>query len=124
MPRSFATIQELKESVTAYLLERKAAELPLTVLSFCVYCDICRDTFAEYAKGEYDDEDGNYSDTLKKLKDKIEADKQDGLLTGKYNATGAIFDLKNNHGWKDKFETTTANIEMTQEQWLDSLTDE
>jgi len=123
-PRSIKTIEELQELVTNYLSDRIDKKLPITVLSFCVYCDICRDTFALYASGEYDNKNESYSDTLKRFKDKVEADKQDGLLTGKYNATGAIFDLKNNHGWKDKFETTTTNVEMTQEEWLDSLSDD
>ena len=44
----------------------------------------------------------DYSVTIKNI---IENRKQLWALTGKLNATFTIFDLKNNHGWKDKSET-------------------
>jgi hypothetical protein len=51
------------------------------------------------------DENGEpFIDTIKRAKDKVENSVEEGLLSGKYNATGAIFNLKNNYGWRDKQE--------------------
>ena len=37
------------------------------------------------------------------------------------NVTGLIFNLKNNFDWKDKTEVAQTNIEMSHEDWLESL---
>ncbi len=119
--RAFKFDGELKDGIAGYLSACEAAERPLTIAGLCVHLGICRDTISLYANGEYDDECNCYSDTLKKVKLQIEMDKNEGLLLGRYNAAGAIFDLKNNHGWKDKIEASVAVTELSHEQWLESL---
>ena len=64
-----------------------------------VHLGIGRSTLFEYASGKYGEE---YSDTIKKAVQLIEAEHVEGLLTGKLNTAGVIFTLKNNHGWKDR----------------------
>jgi hypothetical protein len=71
---------------------------PYTVLGLCVHLDITRDTLLEYEK------QNELSDTVKKAKTKIELNKQEGMLDNTWNTAGVIFDLKHNHGWKDKTE--------------------
>lgn len=44
------------------------------------------------------------SDTIKKIRELFENKVNVGALKGKLNATMAIFNLKNNYGWKDKSE--------------------
>lgn len=46
---------------------------------------------------------------LKYVKDRILAMKTMALVNGKGSTQGLIFDLKNNHNWKDKVETDNKN---------------
>jgi hypothetical protein len=55
-------------------------------------------TLFRYAKGEYGDE---YCNAIKKARAAIERDKVAKAMLGLYDKTISIFDLKNNHGWKD-----------------------
>ena len=43
-----------------------------------------------------------FRSTIKKAKVRIEANKITHMLDGDGYGAGYIFDLKNNHGWKDK----------------------
>ena len=52
---------------------------------------------------------------------KIQRNKIERGLDGESNPAVSIFDLKNNHGWKDKLEASVGVTEMSHEQWLDSL---
>lgn len=67
-----------------------------TVGDFCEYLNIDRHTLAEYAEKEA------YSATVKRIYARIEERKYNALINGEGNTTGLIFDLKCNHGWKDK----------------------
>lgn len=48
-----------------------------------------------------------FIDTIKEAKNKVEAYWENLLVEG--NATGTIFNLKNNYGWKDKTEQELSN---------------
>lgn len=74
---------------------------PYTVAGLAVFLNCSEETLLNYEK-----EEGNRKEffgTIKKAKDRIYAYKQEYLYSGR-NPTGAIFDLKNNYGWKDKSE--------------------
>lgn len=58
-----------------------------------------KQTFGDYA--EYGEE---YSLTVKRARLRIEDDRNQRLAKSDFSP-GIIFDLKNNHGWKDKTET-------------------
>lgn len=58
-----------------------------------------RESFSKY--GEYEEE---FARTVKRARLRIEKDRQERLLTKEGFTPGVIFDLKNNHGWKDKSE--------------------
>ena len=78
---------------------------PYTVQGLAVYLDCTMETLLQYQKQDA------FSETIKKAKTKIETNKVEGMISGDWNATGVIFDLKNNHDWKDKTESeTTHNI--------------
>jgi dihydroorotase-like cyclic amidohydrolase len=57
----------------------------------------------------YDDELNSFSDTLKRAKEYVENEKIENALTGRYKSPIAIFDLKNNHGYKDTVEQHVHN---------------
>lgn len=98
-PRSFTSVKQLQKGIDAYLEDCKANDRPLSVSGLASDLGVCRETVFEYQKGTYGDE---YSNPIKKVVQQIESAHAEGLLSGKLNTTGAIFTLKNNHGWKDQ----------------------
>ena len=77
------------------ITEVPAPRIP-TVGDFCEYHKIDRRTLYEY------DQRPDYSDTIKSIQERILERKHNALLNGEGNTTGLIFDLKCNHGWRDK----------------------
>lgn len=86
---------------------------PYTITGLALYLDTSRETLLDYEKGKYDngDEiegyDPKFSDTIKKAKLKCQTYVESSLFTN--SPTGAIFNLKNNYGWKDKTEQEISN---------------
>lgn len=74
---------------------------PYTVAGLAVYLECSEDTLLNYAKDKRHQK--GFFGAIKRAKDIIYGYKQEFLYSGK-NPTGAIFDLKNNYGWKDKTE--------------------
>lgn len=71
---------------------------PYTITGLAVFLGVDRDTLMNYqAKSEF-------FGTIKRAKQRCEAYAEEQLFIGK-NVVGAIFNLKNNYGWKDKVET-------------------
>lgn len=98
-PRAFATVEDLQQGIDAYIAEALVTDDPISVSGLAAHLEVNRDTIFAYAKGDNGDE---FSDPLKKVVQKIEAQHVTGLLKGQLNPTGCIFTLKNNHGWKDE----------------------
>lgn len=71
---------------------------PYTISGLAVALDTTRETLMDY------EEKDEFSDTIKRAKEMCHAYAEEQLFVGK-NPTGAIFNLKNNYGWKDKSET-------------------
>lgn len=71
---------------------------PYTITGLAVFLGIESDTLLNYqAKDEF-------FGTIKRAKQRCEAYAEAQLFIGR-NVVGAIFNLKNNYGWKDKIET-------------------
>ncbi len=89
---------------------------PYTVSGLCLYLDITRETLCQYEKDEI------FSDTIKRAKGRIENWIEEHAMTRDIDNTSAIFNLKNNFGWRDKQEIESynknenLNIEMTDEE--------
>ena len=90
---------------------------PITITGFCRYAESYRQMLFEYAEKK------EFSNTIKHIYNIIENDVEDGLLCSRYNAAGAIFNLKNNWKWKDKQETENVNhnTNQTYEEYRDRL---
>ncbi len=96
-PVKWKTPEDLQVAIDAYFVNCDAKEIPYTVTGLALACDLTRQGMLEYcAKSDA------FSDTIKKAKSKVEHYIEVQLY--KNNATGCIFNLKNNFGWKDKTE--------------------
>ena len=106
--KSVPVLNNLKEPITY----QEYVEKP-SIIRMCLYLEIDRGTLIYYENNPIKDEEGNitqqFSHTIKKARDKIEAYKADQLDRVQGQVTGIIFDLKNNHGWVDKTENVNTN---------------
>ena len=97
-PLKFKDKEELQKKITEYFDKCSETGKPLTITGLAVALDTFRSVLIDY---ESKDE---FSYTIKKAKEYIHAWTEEYLFTGK-NQTGAIFNLKNNYGWKDSSQT-------------------
>tara|TARA_R110000782_G_scaffold8498_1_gene27722 strand:+ start:715 stop:1227 length:513 start_codon:yes stop_codon:yes gene_type:complete len=105
--------EELQEAIDVYYLECETNEVhtskdgtkifePYTIEGLALVLDCDMDTLLNYEKKEgYEP----YFGTIKRAKLKIQKQKLVNGYVGLSNSTLTIFDLKNNHGYKDKTET-------------------
>jgi hypothetical protein len=123
-PMAYQTVEELEEKVNsffdsddAYLINYKDGQeervYAPTMSGLALHLGVDRKTIVNYSNKE------EYFLTIKKARARIEAHLEKKLFGN--NVTGLIFNLKNNFDWKDKSEVAQTNVEMTHEQWLDSL---
>lgn len=82
----------------------KTVYKPYTVSGLCLYLNITRETLCKYQEKE------EFSDTIKIAKHRIENWIEEHALTREIDNTSAIFNLKNNFGWKDKQEIESNNV--------------
>lgn len=99
-PLKFKTLQELQEAVDNYFNTCPKDEWTITGLA--MELDTYRSVLIDYGSGKYDQEDREFSYTIKKAKQKVENGYEIDLK--KAGRTGTIFALKN-FDWKDKTET-------------------
>lgn len=97
-PLKFKTIEELQAKIDAYFAYCDEHQEPYIVTGLAVFLDTSRETLLDY-QGKKD-----FSDAITKAKEKCHAYAEKRLF-GTTQVAGAIFNLKNNYGWKDKTET-------------------
>ena len=106
-PKKYSELELFQKKTDEYFKMCDEKEKPYTITGLCLYLDICRDTLIEYEKRE------EFTDTIKRAKNKVENYVEENSLMGKLNPTVSIFNLKNNFGWKDKTEIeTNQNIKV------------
>jgi len=121
-PKKWETPEALQEDIDTYFDEcdsntrttigkdgtqvRVGAPIPYTIEGLCEVLDCDRKTLLNYEKQEGYEE---YFHTIKKAKNKIARNKVERGLMGESNPTVTIFDLKNNHDYKDKSEMESIN---------------
>ena len=98
-PLKFKSVKELEEKIDAYFADKN--NIPWTITDLASWLDCDRQTLLNYQEKE------EFFFTIKKAKTKIEASIEKGALSGLYNPTFSIFNMKNNFGWKDKQEVKT-----------------
>tara|TARA_R110000772_G_scaffold257439_1_gene374271 strand:+ start:5630 stop:6025 length:396 start_codon:yes stop_codon:yes gene_type:complete len=123
-PMAFKTVGELEEKVDSFFTSDDAFLINYkdggeertfapTISGLALHLGVDRRTIVNYSNKE------EYFPTIKKARARIEAHLEKKLFGN--NVTGLIFNLKNNFDWKDKSEVAQTNVEMSHEQWLESL---
>lgn len=98
-PRLYSSPDEMLEKAEEYFTLKECQEKPFTIAGLCYFLGFeDKESFSNYVNYP------EFSRTVKSIRLKIEEQKNELLLCGNGSATGVIFDLKNNHGWKDKSE--------------------
>lgn len=97
-PPKFKSPEQLEELINSYFEDCKQRNEPPFITEMCVWLDTSRKVLLEY------EEKPDFSNTIKKAKQKCEAAIEKGMMTNKMNATGAIFNLKNNYGWEERIK--------------------
>lgn len=105
-PLKFSDSNELLAKGEAFFQKCDNEQRPYTVTGLADALGTYRDVLMDYENGKYDgeteEEHKQFSNAVKKLKNKCAQFAEERLFGS--NATGPIFALKN-YGWKDKVET-------------------
>lgn len=92
-------------------------ERPYTIEGLCIFLDCERETLLNYQRAEGYEE---FFSIIKKAKLRIQQDKVERGISGNGTASVLIFDLKNNHGYKDKQETQlSGEVNIKPKQWME-----
>lgn len=111
-PRRWPDAAALAERVDAYFAEREGDGRPPTIAGLCVFLGF-QD---KQALSEYETYGPDFSLPVKRARLRIEEDRSERLLGKDTFTPGVIFDLKNNHGWKDQTQQEVSAKVVTQVQ--------
>lgn len=95
-PVLYSTAEEMQTIIDAYFADCEAREKPYTISGLAYVLDMSTESLRRY--GEKDE----FCATVKRAKLKVERYLEERLDAAA--CTGAIFNLKNNFGWKDQQE--------------------
>jgi len=101
-PPKYKTAEELQDRIDNYFKDCDEKEKPYTITGLGLALDMSRQDLINYSNKE------EFFDTIKKAKARVENYLEERLINDS-SATGIIFNLKNNYGWKDKQEVD-ANV--------------
>ena len=109
-PKSGKIIIEDRKVVQDKVVRKvKTKQKPLTVTGLAVALGTSRDVLLDY-ETTYSEKYPEFSNTIKEAKEQIKAYAEESLFGT--NTAGVIFSLKNNWGFKDKYETENTNREV------------
>ena len=118
-PKKYNDNDVLSKSIDAYFDKCDKLDKPYTMGGLALALDIDRKTLLNYSKEE------PFFHTIKKARQKVEAQLEENALMNKTNSTFTIFNLKNNFEWKDKQEVVTNNEEISKvQELLNKITNE
>ena len=95
-PPKYETPEAMQTVIDRYFAQQFADEKPVTISGLAYELGMSTEALRNY--GEKDE----FLETVKRAKQRVEMFLEERLLLA--NATGPIFNLKNNFGWKDKTE--------------------
>lgn len=119
-PLKYKTVEELESAIEEYfdwcdnrttsVYIKEAGDnvpisnpAPYTMSGLAYALDMSRQALLDYSKKD------EFLDAIKRARARVEQDVETRLMDGKAPA-GAIFNLKNNFGWKDKNESEVTHV--------------
>jgi len=114
-PPKYKTKEEIQEKIDKYFMDCDRNSEPYTVTGLGLALDMSRQDLINYSNKE------EFFDTIKKAKLRVENYLEKRLINDN-SATGIIFNLKNNYGWKDKQENL--NVGVSYEDYIKKVEDE
>lgn len=99
-PRLYPNAAQLDAKITEYFAAIEVDGKPPTLAGLCYFLGFSD----KQSLSEYEDYGDEFSLPVKRARLLIEQDRSERLLGKDTFTPGVIFDLKNNHGWKDKVE--------------------
>lgn len=93
-PLKYKNVKEMADKIDLFFDD--PSEAPYTVTGLCLYLNLSNEGLIEYGKR------GEYSETVKRAKSKIEDYINKEAMKNGINTAMAIFNLKNNFSWNDK----------------------
>jgi hypothetical protein len=126
--KKYESLSDFKEVILSYFdyiadSNEAGAKLIPDIEGFCCYAGICRDTLNDWEHTRQ----GEYSDTIKTLKNAIASFKKQLALKGKIPPIVFATDFNNNHGYTQKQEVTLSPIKsqlepsLTREQIIEKI---
>lgn len=95
-PKKYSEIDIMQQKINEYFEKCDKNNKPYTMSGLALALEMDRRSLLNYSK------DDKFFPTIKKARNKVETYAEERLFYP--NATGVIFNLKNNFGWKDKQE--------------------
>lgn len=114
-PPKYTEAEEMQKKIDKYFEDCKLNNKPYTITGLGLALDMSRQDLINYSKKE------KFFDTIKKAKMRVENYLEERLINDS-SATGIIFNLKNNYGWKDKQENV--NVGVSYEDYIKRVEDE
>ena len=114
-PPKYTEVEEMQKKIDKYFEDCKLNNRPYTITGLGLALDMSRQDLINYSKKE------KFFDTIKKAKMRVENYLEERLINDS-SATGIIFNLKNNYGWKDKQENV--NVGVRYEDYIKRVEDE
>jgi len=100
-PRQYESVSDLEEVIEAYFGRAESEGRHPTITGLCLALSLTREGLLTYQGRD------EFADTIKRAKQFVELEVEETLMSGKATA-GAIFNLKNNFGWKDEHKQTVS----------------
>lgn len=111
LSKRYKTVQEMEQAIDKYFTQCDIDNKPYTVTGLSLALGFnSRASLLNY-EGYTDENNISFLNTIKRAKQKVESSIEEGLLSGKYNPTGSIFNLKNNFDWRDKQEVESSGTQ-------------
>ena len=104
-PLKFQSVEQMQKLIDAYFEECDSTGQIYTVTGLAMALDTDRITLVRYTERD------EYSNTIKKAKQKVENQMVSRALSGQYNSAVSIFLMKNNFGYQDKVDVRIDNEE-------------
>lgn len=104
-PRLFNTVEELEQKIQEFYDYCELKEVPLTFERLATFIGVDRKTIYNYSQKD------EFFPSIKRVRDKIQADIMERGMSGAINPTFGIFCLKN-YGYTDKQEIESTNTNV------------